>query len=48
MKTMLLAFVAIAVIGLAMHEALKHVGFSSAETTSGSNVRLDGQARGGN
>lgn len=42
---MLLAFIAVVVIGFAMHEALKHVGLSSAEMTSGSNVRLGAQAR---
>lgn len=45
MKTMLIAFVAVIAIGFVMHEALKHVGYSSAEMTAGSSVRLDGQAR---
>ncbi|MES0881102.1 hypothetical protein [Roseibium sp. SCP14] len=40
MKTMLLAFVAIAVIAIGANQALEHLGFSSAEQTSSSSVRL--------
>ncbi|MCA8868709.1 MAG: hypothetical protein KDA67_08670 [Rhodobacteraceae bacterium] len=44
MKTMLSAFVAVVVIGFAMHAALNRLGPTSAEMTTGSDVRLDEQA----
>ncbi|MES0812183.1 hypothetical protein ABLO27_22030 [Roseibium sp. SCPC15] len=40
MKAMLLAFVAIAVIAIGANQVLEHLGFSSAEQTSSSSVRL--------
>ncbi|WP_297580470.1 hypothetical protein [Roseibium sp.] len=40
MKAMLLAFVAIVVIAIGANQTLEHMGFSSAEQTSSSSVRL--------
>jgi hypothetical protein len=40
MKAMLLAFAAIIVIAVGSNQALEHMGFSSAEQTSSSSVRL--------
>lgn len=41
MKTMLLAFLACAVITVGAYFALQHVGFSGAERASSPSVRLD-------
>lgn len=41
MKSMLIAFVAIAVIGVGAHYALQEVEFSAQEVSSGPSVRLD-------
>lgn len=43
---MLLAFVAVIVISVVMHEALRHVGYSSANVTAGPDVRLGDAAEG--
>lgn len=40
MKAMLLAFAAIIVIAVGANQALEHMGFSSADMTTGSSVRL--------
>ncbi len=41
MKAMMFAFLAIAVIAVLADVGLSYAGFSSAEVTSGPNVRLD-------
>jgi len=41
MKTMFTAFVAIFVIAFAANYALDHAGFSAADQTSSTSVRLD-------
>lgn len=41
MKSMLIAFFAIAVIGTGAHFALQEMGFSAQEVSSGPAVRLD-------
>ena len=41
MKTMFLAFLAIAVISVGANLVLKQAGFSSQERTLGANVQLD-------
>ncbi|MCX2725549.1 hypothetical protein [Roseibium salinum] len=40
MKAMLIAFAAIIVIAVGANQVLDHLGFSSAERTSSSSVRL--------
>lgn len=45
---MLLAFAAVIVIAVVMHEGLSHVGYSSANVTAGPDVRLGGAAKGRN
>jgi len=40
MKAMLLAFAAIIVISVGANQALEHMGFSSADQTTSSSVRL--------
>jgi hypothetical protein len=45
---MLLAFVAVIIIGVVMHEALDHIGYSSANVTAGPDVRLGGAGEGRN
>jgi len=40
MKAMLLAFAAIIVIAFGANQALEHMGFSSADQSTGASVRL--------